>query len=288
MIPGPRPSTRSALRRGLAASLVSLVLVSLSGCGGSSEDAIDPAADPVAEGSASVTDAEEVGDADERVVGASVDREEFLDLFQTSIGQATTAHVAITTSADSGGAVGEGDIDLSTTPPLMQLTMSLDGQGGDVEMRLVDGVAYMLLPQLDGKYVRFDLADPANPLGSAFGDQFDIEKQLEVFGEAILEVTYLGEEDIDGETVESYSLTADGQVIADQAGEAGLGAGAPSLPDEITYEISFDADGLFREMTFDLGGISSTVTYSDWGKEVSIEAPKPSEVTSLPGSAGTS
>lgn len=292
MIRSSRPSIRSALRRGLVGGVVTLVLVALSGCGGASEEAADPAA-----GSAAVTsavpapDTESVDGAanvEEVAAGESVDREEFLDLFKASISQATTAHVSMKTSATSGGVEGEGDIDLGTTPPLMKLTMSLDQLGGDVEMRLVDGVAYMLLPQLGGKYVRFDLADPGNPLGSSFGEQFDIENQFELFGDAVQEVTYLGRQDVGGEPMERYSLVVDGQAIADQAEESGLGAGAASIPDEISYEVSFDADGLFREMTFELGEISSTVTYSDWGKKVSIKAPKPSEVTSLPGSAGTS
>jgi len=222
------------------------------------------------------------------VAGETVDRDEFLDLLKASISQATTARVSLETSSAAGGLKGAGDIDFATTPPSISLQLNVPQLGGDAELRLVDGVAFVKLPQLGGKYVSFDLSDPANPLGSAFADQLDIESQFDAFGDAIQEVTYVGTEDIDKEQLERYTLTVDGQAVAEQAGGAGLGAGADLLPDVITYDIWFDAEGLFRQLTFDLDeqGVSSTITYSDWGKDVSITAPKPSEVTSLPRSPG--
>jgi hypothetical protein len=298
----PRLPQRSpSARRGLAGGLAALVLLATAACGGSddADSGDDPAGDadsPSAEASPG-TDAEEpagedaggdTGDTEDSAEGESVDAAEFARLFEDSVTQETTARIAIETSAAAGGVAGEGDIDLGTTPPSLALTLQVGQLGqGDIETRLVDGTAYVAVPQLGGKFVSFDLSDPNNPLGDAFVDQLDIGSQFESFAEFIQDVTYLGTEDVDGEELERYTLTVDGEAVEDLAGEA-AGAGAPvEVPEEITYDVFFDDEGLFRRLSFDLpDGISSTITYSDWGKDVSITAPRPNQVTSMPGVPG--
>ncbi len=289
----PLPSRSALARRGLAGGIAALLMVPLAACGngsdsGDASDASGSGAALSADPPAGESEAPEEGAAPvdaAPAAGESVEREQFVRLFQDALSKARTAHVTIETSSAVGGLSGEGDTDLSTSPPSMSMSMSIPQAGGDVEMRLVDGVAYMLLPQLGGKYLSFDLSDPSNPLGAAFADQLDIEKQFDNFSDAIQTVTYVGNEDVAGEALEHYSLTVDGQAVADAAGAGGEMAG---LPDVITYDVYFDGEGLFRQLTFDLGkqAGTSTMTYSDWGKDVSITAPRPSEITTLPGSTG--
>lgn len=288
-----RPSVRSALaRRALAGSAAAALLLVTSGCGGGDDTAADPGAagstSADAEPSASAPPEEPTSEAaaEEVRAGASVDPGEFVDLLKASLDKASTASISITTAGGVGSLTGEGDADFSSTPPTMTMTMSLPQLGGDVEMRLLDGVAYMKLPQTGDKFISFDLTDPSNPLGSAFTDQLDIATQFDAFGDAIDEVTYVGTDDVDGEELEHYSLAVDGQAVADQSG---ADAGAIGLPEVITYDVYFDAEGFFRRMAFDLGeqAGSTTLDYSDWGKDVSITAPRPGEITTMPGLPGS-
>jgi hypothetical protein len=59
------------------------------------------------------------------------------------------------------------------------------------------------------------------------------------------------------------------------------------MPENVTYDLWFDADGLLRRMQADLGSDDGTMTVvlSDWGKDVTIQAPPASEVRGAPGQA---
>lgn len=290
---------RSALaRRGLAGGATALVLLVASGCGGSDDDdagAAEPSSSIVSsepgetEDSSPAQDAGDTGTTGETAAeGEKLDADEFVELLQDSITQETTARVEIETAGAGigGGLNGEGDIDLGTTPPSISLTSSIGGQTADV--RVVDGLAYIQVPGAGGKFLRLDLADPANPLGQTLVDQFDLEGQFAAFGDAIEEVVLVGTEEVDGEQLDHYVLTVDGEVLADQIGGTPLEQGAELLPDELTYDIYLAEDGLFRELTFELPelGVTSTLRYSDWGKDVSITAPRPGQVTSMPSLPG--
>ncbi len=304
-----RPTTarRARLRRSLTGGVAALALISVAGCGSSSDDTdTDAGATDAAPTSTSSDSAGEPAEAPSSdapadvAEGEVVDTDEFLAEFKDSISKETTAAFSIETGIGAAAVSGAGDIDLSTTPPTMALTLDLAQLGGDAAMRLVDGVIYLQLPQLGGKFLSVDLNDPDNPFGSTFTDQFDIETQFESFGDAIDEVTYDGTAEVDGETFEQFSLTVDSQAIKDQVAdqlegtlgegataEGDAGAALDSLPDKIDYEMSFDEDGFFRVLTFDLGELgSSTIAYSDWGKDVSIKAPNKGQVTDFPNGLG--
>ncbi|MCW2766057.1 MAG: hypothetical protein JWO11_2016, partial [Nocardioides sp.] len=57
------------------------------------------------------------------------------------------------------------------------------------------------------------------------------------------------------------------------------------IPKTVTYGMWFDGDGFFRQMNVDFGATTGglNVTYDHWGDPVSIEAPAPDEVTTMPG-----
>jgi len=62
--------------------------------------------------------------------------------------------------------------------------------------------------------------------------------------------------------------------------------GQADLPDTMTQEWWFDQDGFIRKFSSDFGQTTTTMTMSDWGGDVDIEAPPSDEVTTMPGMGG--
>jgi hypothetical protein len=58
-----------------------------------------------------------------------------------------------------------------------------------------------------------------------------------------------------------------------------------SLPKTMQQDWWFDGDGLVRKFSSDFAGQAVTLTLSDWGEDVSIEAPPADQVTAMPGGA---
>ena len=54
----------------------------------------------------------------------------------------------------------------------------------------------------------------------------------------------------------------------------------------MTQDWWFDDDGMIRQFSSDFGGTSTTMTLSDWGADVTIEAPPSDQVTTMPGGMG--
>ena len=175
---------------------------------------------------------------------------------------------------------GEGDADYTKSPPELAMTMTMDALGGDVEVRLVGGTMYMKSATFGDKWISIPLDDPNSPLG-AIGSQLDVTKQIEVFADAITSATYVGPEDVDGESLDHYTATVDTAKLLQNMPSAP--AGQAELPDTISQEWWFDGDGLIRKFSQDFGGSATAITLSDWGKDVEIEAPPADEVTTMPG-----
>ncbi len=185
---------------------------------------------------------------------------------------------------DLGGAgSGDGVADYSKTPPEMAMKLTMDSLGGEIEVRLVAGTMYMKSPAFGGLWVSIPLDDPNSPLG-AIGSQLDVKQQLEVFAKAVTSATYTGAEDVDGESLDHYTATVDTEkLLESMPSEA---AGQVELPDTMTQDWWFDEDGLIRKFSSDTGGATTTMTLSDWGADVEIEAPPSDEVTTMPGGMG--
>ena len=70
--------------------------------------------------------------------------------------------------------------------------------------------------------------------------------------------------------------------LQDQLGAAGSGA-ADQLPSTLTYDLWTDDDGMLRQTKIALGDLGSvTMTMSDWGDPVDIEAPPADDVMEMP------
>ena len=271
---------RPLLRRSLAASAATALLLSLAACGG--EDADTASEDPGTSGSGT----SEGGDtADQPDEGETVDNADFVDDMMSGIEASTTAQM--TMSMDFGGGAMEmaGEVDYSTDPVSMSVQMKQDAMGEEgLEMVLVDGVMYMNMGQMtNDKFVEFDLSDPASlPPGMGdLGKQLDPLAAFEQFEPALKTVTFVGTEDVDGEELHHYDVvmeTAKLEALEDVPAEAGM-------PEEVGYDLWFDDEFRIRqmEMVMDMETpVSVEAQMFDWDQPVEIEAPPADQIAEQP------
>lgn len=281
-----RTARRTTTRRLALLAALPLALGSLAGCsdGGSGDSGDSEAAVASPSASASAGDDETTGVEDAALEGEQISADDFMAIYTAAFEQATTAAMTISTTSDSLTMEGEGVADFTSTPPDMELSMTSATLGGSMDLRLVDGVMYLLAPMSKGNYLAVDLDDPANPLGSMLSDQLDPRATFDVFEQAITAATYVGSEDVDGESLERYQVQLDAATML--AALDAPAAGAGSVPESLTYDMWFDADGRYRRLQVDLGELAGelAVTYADWGTDVSIEAPPADRIKQMPGS----
>jgi hypothetical protein len=281
--------TLARRRRALTAGAAVLALTVLAACGDNGDDDPSPTAGsaagsteatPTGSATASATPPDEASEPAPRTAGEPVDPEDFLAIYQASVEQATSANVTMNQTAS--GLEGDGAIDLASDPVAMRMTATLASMG-ELELRLVDNVMYMKFAMLGDKFIAFDLDDPTNPLGSTFGEIVDPGAMIEAFADGIESVTYAGEEDVDGESMDHYTVVSDPSAMLE---DMQLPEGTPplDLPETQKIDVWFDGDGFFRRVVTDLGALgTTTLTYDDWGTDVDVEAPPTDQVTTMPG-----
>lgn len=279
-------------RRALAALAAAPLLVAgLAACGsegGSGSQAEEPA--PAA--AAVLTGLHE---------GDQVDPQEFVATVKDGLDASTTAHTQMTMDLGSSGAMTmQGDVDYTSTPPSMAMTMKLPagaGVAGSVDVRFVDGIFYMSMGELtQGKFWKIDPSDPKGPF-AAMGlgtmmDQLDPAKAMTAMEDGISSVVYVGDEDGLGH----YRMTVDLQ-----KGMQALGSQLPKeltsqMPKTLSYDVWLDDQGRFSKMRMDDLPVgpgakgSMEMTLTGWGEDVDIEAPPADQVTTMPdfGSMGAS
>ena len=275
---------RDRVRRTAAAALVPLALATMSACGGDeSTDSGNPSSPSVASGTSSTTPEESPSPSQPPAAGEAVDPDRFVAMFEAAFEKATTAHLDMSLEGDGRSMEAEGDVDYSSDSPAVSMTLNGDQFGEGTEVRLVDGVMYLKTPMFGAKFVRMDLSDPNNPLGEQFGGMFDLRSVLNEFRSGLRSVTLVGEEDVEGERLRHYRVTMDPSALETE----GPGGSGSATGEDVTYDLWFDGEGLFRRMQTGAGSEdgSMTVVLSDWGEDVTIEPPPSREVTRTPGGA---
>jgi len=267
-------------RRAAAATAVLVALAGLTACSSDDSTATDTAGEPTTSTSESPTE-----DSASPAPGETVDPSEFVDRVLGSLSDATTAHLSMTTTGGTSGMTMEGDVDYSASPPEMDMTMTSPTQpDAEIGFRLVDGVMYMQMAQIgNGKWLKMDLNGKNSPLSGGLMDQMNPGAGLEQMQSAIDDVTYVGEEDVDGETLQHYTMKVRSRAFRSLQGSLGTTAGS-KLPSLITYDIWTDDDGMMRQTELAMGDLGSVaVTMSDWGEPVDISAPPESDIMTMPG-----
>jgi len=270
-----------------------LLTAALTACGGGGSDSTADQAAPEASESTSAAaepsetaEPSDAGNADdagepseagesedaEEPEGDSVDVEDFVARMQRGVADTESAHVTFEIGAATGTMSGEGDIDYTTKPPSMQMSMDLGGQ--QMQMVMLDGAMYLQTPAAD-KWIQFDLDDPNNPIGTDLADQMDPAASTARMVEALKEVRSLGEDEVDGEPCDSYRMTIDGTKLAD--------GGTAGMPAELEVDVCVDGDDRTRRTEMDLGSAGSYVgTLSNVNEPVTIKAPSADQIMTMP------
>lgn len=140
---------------------------------------------------------------------------------------------------------GQGDIDFASTKPSLDLTIA-GGQAGSAEVRLVDGVMYLKSSMAGQKWLKMD----SSVAGSAGFDPSTMFDQLK---------------NVKGGT------------------DLGNGHWKVEEGNGISADLYFDSNDLLQKSVVTGAGTGPiTVTYSNWGEQVSVQAPPKDQVTEMP------
>ena len=279
------------VKRLAATAAAGVVLLGAGGCSGDDTAAVAGDAASTSSSASSSAPAEEpaepaeaetsVGEDPEAQPGG-YDAEELLAAMKAAVEEHQSTHMVMDISGGGGQTMtGEGDVSYEGDTTSMQMVMEA-AQLGRIEMRLVDNVMYMAMPPMTqpGKFLEFDLDDPANPMGDLGGiTQGDPLQTFEAFDKGLEKVEYVGREDVDGEEMDHYVLTVDGKAAAQAQGNRAGG----QQPETLTYDLWLDDHDLMRRVQYTMADGGVTITMSDWGKPVTVKAPAPGAIMQMPG-----
>ncbi|GAA2144056.1 hypothetical protein GCM10009844_17180 [Nocardioides koreensis] len=259
-------SRPAVVRRVVAAAVLPLALTSLSACGSDEGAEAEDSSSSSTGGSAA---------ADTPEAGSTVAPADFADLYRESFDNTTTAHMNMKLAMMGQQITGAGDVDYSQDSPAVAMTMDGAAFGGQsLEVRMLDNVMYLDMGSMtQGKFVKMDLDSPDSPLGS-LADSMDPSRSMDALESALEKVTYVGA-DGDGD---HYEATVDTAAMM-----KGMGQDVPAsaqLPKTLSYDAWFDSEGRFSRMVMDMGSAGTTeMKLSDFGADVSIEAPPADQIT---------
>lgn len=267
------------LRRSLAACAVAGALV-LSGCGDDGgKDTADASGSPT---SATSPGTSTTAGADEAPAKGQVDVAEFVDDLREGAEGSDSSHARITIKAAGQTLVTEGDFDNNDGDPVARMSMEIPG-AGPVEIRLVDDTFYMNMGEMTGgKFAKLDIEDlPPDTARSL--EAMDPGAQIDQYAKAIKAVEFIGEEKHSGVDTEHYRVKMDSTKLEGMPGGA-------ALPKTVVMDLFLDDENRLRglAMATKVQGQAMTMegTFSDFGKDVEVEAPAKSEIADAPKMAG--
>lgn len=207
--------------------------------------------------------------------GQKISIRAFIDDLETGVSRTTTAHNVLTVTGPAA-MTGEGDIDYRTDPTELQMTLDGAAFPGGADMRVVGGFVYMNLGELSGgKFQRLTLEEMNELTGSDFAASLEPMAQVTNLRQGVTSVTYTGAEEYDGGgTAYRYHLVIDTAMV-------GYLQAMPGLPDEMEMDVWVDSKKRILKTLSVVGGTTTTMIQSDFGKRVEIAAPPASQVTTL-------
>jgi len=208
----------------------------------------------------------------------------------------SSVHMTLTGNMAGQEVSGDGDMRFSTDD--FAMTMDVSTPQGDMTMVLVDKVVYIKMPagqELGGKpWLKIDSegADPVSKLMKSLFDQMaknaDPRAALEQFSQAG-ELTATEENvEVNGVSTTHYTITVDVAKLAESQTDEALKAAMQETIDsgamkDFPVQLWVDEDGLPARFKLAMptqdpttGAAATadmTVDYTDWGKEVTVEAP---------------
>jgi hypothetical protein len=282
-----------ARRLGAATLLTGLALTSAA-CGSESDS------DSEASTGSDTSQSSEETSTEEEPADSSADLEEleaaeFYPAVMEALQEAGSFAFTLTSTTEGSDAGGmEMDGVMRYDDQGVDLRASGTAQGSqELEMIVLDKVLYMSgmgMDLGDKKWFKVDMSDP-NSLFGMLGKSTDPQLMFKAMEEP-KSFELLGTEEVDGVETNHYEVVMDTSAYA-EAMEIPAQM-ATSLPEDIAVEMWVDADDLPRQFRQELelpaagGAEPSTTTtegtYSDYGTDVTIEAPPASEVSDrMPG-----
>lgn len=238
----------------------------------------DTASSPAAEPSESPSE-EPSEEPEEKSGGYSA--EELISAMQDAVAENRSAHISMTMKEKGGQTLtAEGDVSYEGQATAMQWAMEAPQLGGSMEIRLVDEFVYLSVPPLTppGKFMKIDVNDTTSPFGDLSSmTENDPRSTFDEFEAGLEDVKYVGEEEVDGETLHHYVLTVDAKKAAKAQGQT-----APKGVKKITYDLWIDDEDQMRRMDFKEGGATMSMRMDKWGEPVDVEAPPKSAIVKTP------
>lgn len=202
--------------------------------------------------------------------------------FAAQIGLATmsarTADLTATVEVAGQQVDVDAQVDFSDGRTLSRLSVPIPGGDADV---VIDGdVLYAKLDHVTaGRYLRLDLDDAPAPLDRLPADGANLVAALGVVIIGADRVVYDGPDEVDGETLEKYTVTTRSDRLREWRDQPGLGG----LPEDLVADVWLAPDGKISRLTLDLGdaGEVRAVAHA-WGEPVDVDVPDDDQILSLP------
>lgn len=228
--------------------------------------------------------AQDSNDPFNATAGQEVDKDAFLDQTQAAMLEKKT--YAMTMNMALGGqemkVTGVGDMS-NQNELKAKMTMEMPGATGQgINILLLGKKVYMQLPgQAGGKYVEMPMDQLTAAGGQDFEKLLNPAESLRMSKDAVQKVTFIGEEDVNGEKLKHYQMELDLQKASEAAGVTA--APQPTGPQTVPYDLWVDGDKLMRQMRMTYEGAEVTTTMDKYGEPVDIQAPPSASVTTMPG-----
>ncbi|GAB98234.1 hypothetical protein BJY21_000641 [Kineosphaera limosa] len=228
--------------------------------------------------------AQDSNDPFNATAGAEVDKDAFME--QTQAAMLEKGSYAMTMTMSLGGqdmkVTGVGDM-TDKDNLKAKMTMEMPGSTGQgINVLLVNKTMYMQLPgQAGGKYVEMPMEQLTQAGGGDFERLLNPAESLRMSKDAVNKITFVGEEDKDGQKLKHYQMELD----LTKANEAAGVTPAPNAtgPQTVPYDVWVDNDKLMRQMEMTVEGTKVTMLLDKYGEPVDIAAPPSASITTMPG-----
>ncbi|WP_323099951.1 LppX_LprAFG lipoprotein [Intrasporangium sp. YIM S08009] len=210
--------------------------------------------------------------------GPYKDKASFIAALKKGATTSTTAHVTMTMQASGQQIQMVGDTKVDPGNPAMKVSMDMGSQM-KLDMILVDKKIYMKgFPGLQaGKWAAIDSTSTMGKQLTSSLDQADPTKMYDQFDKAVTDVKYVGQDSVDGQSMDKYELTLDTSAI-----EGADAAAKGQMPKTITYTAWLDDQDHLRRVTFDISGAKADMHMSKYGEPVDITAPAAKDTVKAP------
>lgn len=278
-----------------AAAFLAAPLLLAAACGGGSGTATGSATAAGSSAGGAPGSSVTAGDIRSAKAGQEVDKNAFVEA--VSKGTAAAKTYAMDLKMDMSGQqtgtmtmTGVADVSDQANPK-MKMLMEVPGAGGasspgSIEMLLVDRVMYMKMPGSAGKYYKMTMDEVTKISGQDLTQAMNPTAQLETMKSAVRQVTFVGEEDVDGVETRHYKASIDTAGLTPTPSGAAGSPSSMSLPSQMPYDIWLDEENRTRKFTMEMAIQGMTVTYDGtldkFGEPVSIAAPAASQVQPMP------